>query len=53
LANPSELGGLLEFFDDVTSRALSSSIRTNATLSCNDRSITLAANRVFSASTRS
>jgi len=30
-ANPSELGGLLEFFDDIPNRAESSSIRANAT----------------------
>ena len=30
MASPSELGGLLEFFDDVASRASSSSIRATA-----------------------
>jgi hypothetical protein len=31
LANPSELGGLLEFLDDIPNLATSSSIRANAT----------------------
>jgi hypothetical protein len=37
-ANPSELGGLLEFFDDIPNRAVSSPIRANATDNCSLRS---------------
>jgi hypothetical protein len=48
-ADPSELGGLLEFLDDIRNRASSSSIRATADVSCAARPATPVLNSAFCA----